>query len=72
MSDPEDEALMAGGFDTVKSAAAFLRVSIAKIYNLMETGELAFTKIGRSRRIPHRALVELAARNMVRRADAQD
>jgi hypothetical protein len=31
----------------------------------MDAGELPFVKIGRARRIPHNALIELAARNVV-------
>jgi hypothetical protein len=30
----------------------------------MDRGELAFVKLGRSRRIPKRALIELAAREL--------
>lgn len=58
--------LVGDGMDTVKGAAEFLRVSIATIYNLMGNGELPYAKIGRSRRIPRRALIELASRNLVR------
>jgi len=35
------------------------------LYLLMERGELAYTVIGRRRLIPHRALIELAARGLV-------
>jgi excisionase family DNA binding protein len=63
-------ALLADGFDTPKSAAAFLKVSVAQVYRLMQVGKLPFTRIGRSRRIPRRALIELAARNLVYGTDA--
>ena len=68
MTGPDQaHALVADGLETPKSAAAFLKVSVAQIYRLMAVGELPFTKIGRSRRIPRRALVELAARHLVDR-----
>ena len=59
--------LLADGMETPKTAAAFLKISVAQVYRLMEDGELPFAKIGRSRRIPRRALVELAARSLVGR-----
>ena len=46
------------------AAAAFLSRSRATLYTLMDRGELPFVKIGRSRRIPKRAVVELAARGL--------
>jgi len=49
----------------IPAAAAFLGISIAKLYQFMDSGELAYVKLGRSRRIPRRALVELAERNLV-------
>jgi excisionase family DNA binding protein len=64
------EELVADGLLTVKEAAAFLRLSVARVYALMADGDLVFVKIGRSRRIPRRGLVELAARNLVGRGDA--
>ena len=57
--------LVADGLKTIKEAAAFSKVSVALLYKLMASGELPYTKIGRSRRIPHKALIELAARNLV-------
>ncbi len=61
MSEPYGEELVADGLFTVAEAASFLRLSRSNLYVLMERGELAFVKLGRSRRIPRRALVELAA-----------
>ena len=34
------------------------------LYKLMDEGELVYVKLGRSRRIPRRAVVELAARGL--------
>jgi excisionase family DNA binding protein len=56
--------LVGEGLDRVMEAAAFLKMSKSSIYNLMENGQLPFVRIGRARRIPHQALVELAARNL--------
>src|SRR5262245_42160855 len=47
-----------GGFATVLESARFLRVSRAKLYQLMEARELAYAKFGKSRRIPVSALLE--------------
>jgi excisionase family DNA binding protein len=59
--------LIADGFARVPEAAEFLGVSRAKIYAMMEAGELAYAKFGRSRRVPRRALKELAAAAVVAR-----
>ena len=56
--------LVADGLLTVREAAGFLRLSRSTIYLFMDRGELVFVKLGRSRRIPKRALVELAARGL--------
>ena len=56
-----DAALVEDGLMKVAEAAAFLSLSRATLYTLMDRGELPFVKIGRSRRIPKRAVVELAA-----------
>jgi len=56
--------LVADGLLTVREASEFLHLSRSKIYELMDSGELCFAKLGRSRRIPRRAVVELAAREL--------
>jgi excisionase family DNA binding protein len=43
-------------------------LSKSMVYLLMERGELAYVKLGKSRRIPAKALVELAARHLVVRS----
>jgi excisionase family DNA binding protein len=58
------EALMSDGLLTVPEAVAFLRLSRSTIYALMDAGELVYVRIGRTRRIPRRALVGLAATHL--------
>ena len=54
------ETLVRDGLLTVPEAIAFLRLSRSTLYSLMELGELAYIQIGRARRIPKQALVDLA------------
>jgi excisionase family DNA binding protein len=61
----ESPSLADDGFVPVAGAEEFLGLSRAKIYQLMESGELPFAKFGKSRRIPRRALVGYAERCMV-------
>jgi len=50
------------GLVTVKEAAGFLGLSVAKVYLLMTAGELSYVKLGKSRRIAWQALQELVQR----------
>jgi excisionase family DNA binding protein len=68
VANDEREALAADGFDRIAEAQAFLGLSRASIYALMDKGELPYARFGRSRRIPRRALVEFAARSIVPQA----
>jgi excisionase family DNA binding protein len=52
------------GLVTLSEAAAFLRVSRSTVYALVDRGILAYAKIGRSMRVPKRALIELVAREL--------
>ena len=45
-------------------ARRFLGVSKTSFYAAMDRGEIPYAKIGRSRRIPKRALREFLARNL--------
>jgi excisionase family DNA binding protein len=54
------------GLAKVKEAAAYLNVSVAKLYLIMDTNELHFVKIGKSRRIAWKALEEFIERCTVR------
>ncbi len=63
-SDQGEAISVSEGLLTVKKAAEFLSISRSKLYALMGNGELPFVKIGRSRRVPRQAVVELAARGL--------
>ena len=54
---PED-----GGLGRVVAVAEFLDISRSKVYSMMEAGELAFVKLGKSRRIPWSSVEELVGR----------
>jgi excisionase family DNA binding protein len=57
--------LVDSGFVDIRTAGQFLSLSRASVYKLMERGELLYAKFGRSCRIPHEALREYAARQLV-------
>ncbi len=61
MMRDSDAALVEDGLLTVAEAGRFLKLSRSSVYKLMDEGQLRYTKIGRSRRVPRRAVVELAA-----------
>jgi excisionase family DNA binding protein len=64
-AEQPQHALIREGFAEVGEAQQYLRLSRATIYNLMESGALAYARFGRTRRIPWRALYEYAASNLV-------
>jgi excisionase family DNA binding protein len=61
---PSGEELVAEGLLSIAEAVRFLRISRSTLYELMESGRLQYVKLGRSRRVPRRALVALAAGNL--------
>ena len=64
MAAPDHELLVSDGLMTIREAAEFLSVSRTTLYQLMDQGLLCFVKLGWCRRIPRRAVVELAAREL--------
>ena len=64
MTDNAAAALVEDGLLTVPQAAEFLHLSKSSVYLMMDRGQLAYVKLGKSRRIPKRALIELAAREL--------
>ena len=66
MAGPDARAeLLADGLHRVAEAARFLAMSRSTLYAMMASGALPFVKIGKSRRVPRRAVVELAVRGLV-------
>lgn len=61
------EELVSEGMLTVLEACLWLGLSKSYVYSLMDRGELEYIKIGSARRIPKRALVKLAAKNLISR-----
>jgi DNA binding domain, excisionase family len=53
-------SLYKDGLMSVSQAAEFLGISRSHLYALMDSGELIYSKLGRCRRIPKRALMALA------------
>jgi excisionase family DNA binding protein len=62
-TEPAD--LIGEGFVGVAEAARFLGLSRSKLYDLMDSGEIVYAKFGRSRRVPRKALLDLARRSLV-------
>ena len=58
----QPERLVADGLMRIPDVARFLGLSRAAVYQLMDRGELPWARFGRARRVPRRAVVELAAR----------
>ena len=63
MTTPKEE-LVADGMLSVDEAMEFLSVSRSHLYELMDRREIPWAKIGRSRRIPRKALIEFVAANL--------
>jgi excisionase family DNA binding protein len=64
---PGTELEPRGRLCKVKEVSGYLAMSRSAIYELMERGELAYVKIGRSRRIPLSAVLALIEANRVGR-----
>ncbi len=60
-------ALAEDGAVSVKEATRLLSVSRSLLYAMMESGKLAYARIGRRRVIPRKAIQEVIAANMVLR-----
>jgi excisionase family DNA binding protein len=61
----DSTAVTADGYTTVREAMAYLRLSRSAVYQLMGSGQLAFAKFGKARRIPRVALHEYGQKNTV-------
>jgi excisionase family DNA binding protein len=65
MTETNNHEVISEGLERVADAARFLSVSRSLIYKLMDAGLLPSVKIGNSRRIPIRAVRELAADHLI-------
>jgi excisionase family DNA binding protein len=61
----EQADVLQDGFVPVGAAAKFLGISRAKVYQLMDSGDILYAKFGKSRRIPLRALHRYAQNCLV-------
>jgi excisionase family DNA binding protein len=57
--------MVGDGMMTVEEARQFLRVSRSTMYELMDSGQIAYVRFGRNRRVPRRGLIEFATRGLV-------
>lgn len=65
---PENKReLIEGGLLSVPEAARFLTVCRTTLYKLMDSGRVAYVKIGSRRMVPRGELVRLAADGLVAR-----
>ena len=53
------------GLVRIGEASVYLALSRSTIYGMMDAGQLPYVKLGRSRRIPRQALIELARGHLV-------
>jgi excisionase family DNA binding protein len=60
------EQLVSEGLQRITEVAKFLGISRSLVYRLIDSGALPTVRIGRSRRIPIRAVREFAATCVVR------
>lgn len=63
-TETQTGSLISEGLVNITEATAFLRLSRSAVYALMEKGELPYVTLGRTRRIPRRALEQLAASHL--------
>ena len=63
MADETDEALPQVRFLTVAEVASIMRVSKMTVYRLVHSGELPAVRVGRSFRVPERAVHDFLRRS---------
>jgi len=57
--------LVVDGCVSIEEAQRFMSLSRSKLYEMMNAGLLAYVKLGRSRRIPRRAMLDALAGNLI-------
>jgi excisionase family DNA binding protein len=65
MNDLDKQDMIYDGLERITDAARFLGVSRSQVYKLIATGLLPSVKIGSSRRVPIRAVLELASNHLI-------
>jgi excisionase family DNA binding protein len=55
------------GLERVGKVAEFLKLSRSKVYAMMETGQLPYVKLGKSRRIRWNDVLRLVETNLIAR-----
>lgn len=72
MDSSSNRELVAEGLQRISEAARFLGISRSLVYQLINAGDLPTVRIGRSRRIPTNAVLELAANRLVCKPSPSD
>ena len=72
MSNSTNNEIISDGLERISEAAAFLGMSRSHVYRLIRGGVLPSVKIGKSRRVPIRAVRDLALNSMVSGSDEAD
>ena len=62
----DNELMVQEGLVTIEAAREFLDISRASLYRLIDNGTLPTVKLIGARRIPRRALIDLAASRVCR------
>lgn len=65
MDNQNHTELFSQGLQTIPEVAAFLGISRSLVYRLINGGDLPTVRLGRSRRVPHQAVINFAAANLV-------
>jgi excisionase family DNA binding protein len=65
MTEIVNQAVIADGAMSIRKAVQFTGFSRSFLYEMMEDGRLPYIKIGRARRIPKRALLDLLQQALV-------
>ena len=72
MSNSTNNEIISDGLERISEAAAFLGMSRSHVYRLIRDGVLPSVKIGKSRRVPIRAVRDLALNCIVSDSDEAD
>ena len=65
MSTSTNVEMLADGLERISEAARFLGMSRSCVYRLINAGVLPSVRIGRNRRVPIKAVRDLASNNLV-------